>query len=180
MALYFITGSSNKFAEAKEIIPGIEQLEIDLPEIQDSDPKNIIEAKLKAAFKHKRAEFFVEDTGLYFECLNNKLPGPLVKWFLKAVDREGLYEIAKRMGNTKAIAKAVIGYARKEDDIYFFEGEIAGEIVAPRGESGFGWDPIFQPMGYSKTFAEMTLEEKNKISHRKEALLKLEKFLETQ
>ena len=61
--------------------------------------------------------------------------------------------------------------------IHFFEGEIKGTIVNPRGKTDFGWDPIFQPNGHKKTFGEMTKEEKNKISHRKVAVEKLKEHL---
>lgn len=64
-----------------------------------------------------------------------------------------------------------------EENIYF-EGIIKGKIVKPRGESNFGWDPIFVPEGFGKTFAEMGVEEKNKISHRKIVLEKLKKYIE--
>lgn len=58
-----------------------------------------------------------------------------------------------------------------------FVGRTEGEIVAPRGATDFGWDPVFQPRGYSKTYAEMTKEEKNSISHRYKALEKLRAFI---
>ena len=59
-----------------------------------------------------------------------------------------------------------------------FEGKINGKIsIKPKGSNGFGYDPIFIPQGYEKTFAEMTIKEKNTISHRKIALMKLESFL---
>ncbi|MBI2577659.1 MAG: non-canonical purine NTP pyrophosphatase [Candidatus Wildermuthbacteria bacterium] len=177
MTLYFVTGSMHKFAEAKEFLPEIEQLDLDLAEVQDIDPTLIIKAKLQTAFNHAQGEFFVEDTGLYFEVLNG-MPGPLIKWFLKSLGRKGLYQLAKKMGNTKAEAKAIIGYAKTKDEVYFFEGTVKGTIVSPRGESDFGWDPIFQPEGFKKTFAQMSLEEKNSISHRREALLRLKAFLE--
>jgi len=59
----------------------------------------------------------------------------------------------------------------------FFEGSIKGTIVAPIAESSFGWDPLFKPDGHDKTFADMTPEEKNAISHRRKALQKLKEFL---
>ena len=59
-----------------------------------------------------------------------------------------------------------------------FVGKCEGEIVPPRGENQFGWDPIFQPKGYDKTFAEIDLEEKNKISHRGNALKLVKAYLE--
>jgi len=177
MTLYFITGNKNKFSEVKAIIPNVEQLDIDLPEIQDIDAKKIIRAKLLEALNYKQAEFIVEDTSLYFECLNG-LPGPLIKWFMKTIGNDGLFNIAEKLGNNKAEAKTIIGYAKNPKEIYYFEGSVEGKIVSPRGKSGFGWDPIFQPEGFSKSFAELTPEEKNKISMRRIALNKLKEFLE--
>ena len=177
MTLYFITGNKNKFEEARHILGEIEQLDVDLPEIQEIDPREIIRAKLSEALKHKKGEFIVEDTSLYFEALNG-LPGPLIKWFLKALDREGLFQLCEKIWNNRAEAKCLLGYTRNENEIQFFEGIIRGQIVKPRGESGFGWDPIFQPTGHDKTFAEMTKDQKNAISHRRMALNKLKEFLE--
>ncbi|RJQ27441.1 non-canonical purine NTP pyrophosphatase [Candidatus Parcubacteria bacterium] len=176
MPLYFITGNENKFKEGQMILSEIEQLDIDLPEIQDIDPKNIIREKLLEALKHKKGEFIVEDTSLYLDCLHG-LPGPLIKWFLKTIGSEGLADIAQKFGNDKAEAKTVIGYAKNREEIYFFEGAIFGKIVAPEGDLGFGWDPIFQPDGFEKTFGQMSREEKNNISMRKIALEKLKEFL---
>jgi non-canonical purine NTP pyrophosphatase (RdgB/HAM1 family) len=71
--------------------------------------------------------------------------------------------------NFQAEAKATIGYSDGKE-ILFFEGIVRGKVVEEKGESDFGWDPIFQPEGFSKTFAEMAPEEKNKISHRGKAV----------
>ncbi|QQG50033.1 MAG: non-canonical purine NTP pyrophosphatase [Candidatus Berkelbacteria bacterium] len=176
MALFFITGSANKFAEIKSIIPDVEQMDIDLPEIQNIDAHEIIKAKLEEALKHKKAGFIVEDTSLYLDCLKG-LPGPLIKWFLKTVGNDGLAEIATKLGNAKAQAKTIIGYASEGGKIEYFEGVIEGTIVAPRGETGFGWDPIFCPDGRDKTFAEMGQEEKNSFSMRNIAATNLKGYL---
>lgn len=176
MSLYFITGNQGKLAEAKAIIPQIEGLDIDLPEIQELDAHKIIQAKLEAAFTHQKGEFIVEDTSLYFNDLNG-LPGPLVKWFLKTIDNEGLYKIAQAFGSYRATAKTVVGYAKDSKNVQFFEGLIEGQIVKPKGDQGFGFDPIFQPAGSTQTFAEMGPEEKNKVSMRKIAFTKLAQFL---
>lgn len=176
MSLFFVTSNKNKFSELKELIPNVEQLELDLLEIQEIDAKKIIQEKLNEAFKHTSGEFIVEDTSLTFESLNG-LPGPLIKWFLSSIGTEGLVTLVNKLGNTKAEAKTIIGYAKNLNEVYFFEGSISGEIAGPRGTSGFGWDPIFQPEGSDKTFAEMGQEEKNKISHRSIATNKLAEFL---
>ena len=176
MKLYFITGNKNKLEEVKSILPQVEQLDIDLPEIQEIDAKEIIKAKLIEALKHKNGSFIVEDTSLYLDCLNG-LPGPLIKWFLKTIGNDGLYQLAKASGNYKAAAKTFIGYTKNKKEIHYFEGSLKGEIVKPRGQTGFGWDPIFMPEGFDKSFAQMMPAEKNRVSMRRLALNKLKRFL---
>lgn len=174
--LYFITGNLNKFNEAKSIIPEVEQIDFDLPEIQEIDAKKIIEEKLNEAIKNNSGTFFCEDTSLYINCLKG-LPGPLIKWFMKALGNEGIYDLTSKYEDKSAYAKTIVGYV-ENGKITFFEGQVAGKIVEPKTETGFGWDPIFQPEGYDQTFAEMGLEEKNKISMRRKALIKLKDYLE--
>ena len=176
MSIIFLTGNKGKLEEAKAIIPEIEGQEIDLPEIQEIDAKKIIENKLNEASKHLDGGLIVEDTSLYFEGLNG-LPGPLIKWFMKTIGNDGLVKITNSFGN-KAEAKTWIGYL-SEGKVEFFEGVVEGKIVEPRGKNGFGWDAIFQPEGYEKTFAEMTMEEKNKLSMRKMAFEKLKEYLKS-
>jgi len=175
MTLYFITGNKGKLAEVQSILGGVEALDIDLPEIQSLDAHEIIKAKLEEAQKHHDGEFIVEDTSLYFEGLRG-LPGPLIKWFMKTIGNDGLYKTAEAFGNFNAEAKTIIGYSDTQNNISFYEGNIKGTIVSPRGD-GFGWDPIFQPENYSKTFGELSAEEKNSFSMRKIALEKLKSNL---
>lgn len=177
MTLYFITGNKNKFNEAKTVFPDLERMDIDLPELQEVDAKLIIKHKLAEALKHHNGAFIVEDTSLYFDCLLG-LPGPLIKWFIKTLGNDGLANIALKLNNIQAEAKTIIGYAADNDNVHYFEGSIRGSIVSPRGSTNFGWDPIFEPEGCSKTFAEMTADEKNKISMRRQALKKLETFIQ--
>src|SRR3989344_3582902 len=175
MSLYFITGSKDKLSEMKAILGDVEQLEVALPELQDLDAQKVIEAKLKEALKHKTGTFIVEDTSLYLTALKG-LPGPLIKWFMKTIGNEGLYKIAVSFENKEAEAKTIIGYT-DGGETQFFEGSFRGSIVEPRGDKGFGWDPIFQPEGHSKTFAEMDATEKNLFSMRKVAAEKLRQHL---
>jgi len=98
MKLYFITGNKDKFEEVGSILTNIEQLDIDLPEIQEIDAKVIIKTKLLQALNHKEAEFILEDTSLYLDCLNG-LPGPLIKWFMKTIGNEGLFNIIEKLQN---------------------------------------------------------------------------------
>lgn len=177
--LHFITGNKNKLAEVRAILgEGIGHLDIDLPEIQEIDAHEIIKAKLLEAYRHTDGELIVEDTSLYLDCMNG-LPGPFIKWFLQELGTAGLAELAERLGNNKATAKTIIGYARNRNDMLFFEGTAEGSIVKPKADSSFGWDPIFLPDGSDRTFAEMEKAEKNAISMRRKALDKLKEFLDT-
>jgi len=180
--LYFISSSKNKFIEAKAIIPELEQLAVDLPEIQSLDPHEVIKAKLETASIHIRPHIevqpqcvVVEDTSLYLDALNGKLPGVFTKWFEKALGVEGIAKLALKNPNARAVC--MIGYAHSNGEVKFFEGEMPGTIVPPRGKRDFGFDAIFQPTGYDQTFGEMDLATKNLISHRKQAFEKLKKYL---
>ena len=81
--------------------------------------------------------------------------------------------------NRRARFVCVIAIAANGEVIETFEGEVTGTILeAPRGENGFGYDPVFQPDGFDKSFAELTQEEKNRISHRANAYAKALEFVE--
>lgn len=118
----------------------------------------------------------VEDTCLCFNALGG-MPGPYIKWFLSALGPDGLPRLLADFDDKTANAVCMFGYADSQDEINVFEGKTAGRIVPPRGPRDFGWDPIFQPDGFSQTYAEMDKNEKNKISHRFRALDKLKDYL---
>ena len=175
--LYFITSNRNKFSEAQSVIPELSQLEINLPEIQEMDPQIIVKAKLEEARKHHKGELIVEDTSLFCEGLKG-LPGPLAKWFQRTIGYGELAKMVQATDNHMAQAKTVIGYCDEAGAIQFFEGVIMGTITEPRGTTTFGWDPIFKPAGSEKSFAEMSAEEKNAVSMRKEAFTNLKNYLQ--
>lgn len=175
--ILFITGNEGKLREVRDLIPSVQGVDLDLTEIQEIDARKIITAKLAEAQKSHMGSFIVEDTSLYLDAMNG-LPGPLVKWFLKAIKVEGIYQLAETWQSTKATARTLIGYADEDKSVHFFEGVITGTLVPPRGTDGFGWDPIFQPDGSDKTFAEMTQDEKGQCSMRKRAVEGLRQYLE--
>lgn len=177
--LYFITGNKNKFQEFQDILwkGNVEQLDIDLPEIQEIDPQKIIRSKLEEALKHHKWPLLIEDTSVYMDCLGGHLPWPLIKRFLQEMKNEGLYELADKYKNYKAQASTIIGYAKNKDEIEFFEGRVEWTIVKPTYTTGFWRDPIFQPDGHNLPYAAMDKEEKNEISMRRKALNKLKDFL---
>jgi non-canonical purine NTP pyrophosphatase (RdgB/HAM1 family) len=137
------------------------------------DPYHVIQHKIKEACSiTNKTNILVEDTSMYIDCLNG-LPGPFIKYFLKALGNDGLAELVLKYSNHNATAKVIIGFLNQDKQIQFFEGEIKGKIVAPRGGMGFGWDSIFEIEELGKTFAELTFEEKANYSMRRFALEKL-------
>lgn len=177
MEIYFVTTNMKKYLEIKEIFPDLQIKNFELSEIQELNYEKIVRDKLKkASKKFPGLDLIVEDTGLHLDCLNG-FPGPFIKWFLKKNSFEEIYQMAHKLGNQKAKAKAVIGYLDSLNEKHIFYGEINGKIVPPQG-GGFGWDCIFQPEGYDSTFAEMPRDEKNRISHRSIAVRNLKEFLE--
>ncbi len=176
MVLYYVTGNSIKFREASQIIKGLEWLKLDLEEVQSLDSKEIIRKKLEQVFRYKKGKFIVEDVSFSLDCIGG-LPGPLIKWFLKSIGTMGIFEIADRFKNYGAVSSIEVGYAESESDIHFFDASIKGLVIKPAKNSNSFWDDLFMPTGYTKTFAEMSLKEKNSISHRGLALAKLNQFL---
>lgn len=176
----FITGNKNKLREATQILDvDIVSQELDLREIQDVDLEKVVEEKLMHGYEMLKKPVMVEDTGLFFNALNG-FPGALIKLLIERIGREGIVKMLKGFEDKTATAKCAVGFTKDGKDLKIFIGKIEGEIVNPKGVSGFGWDPIFQPKGYDKTFAEMNSEEKNAISHRFKALEKFKDFLENE
>jgi non-canonical purine NTP pyrophosphatase (RdgB/HAM1 family) len=148
-----------------------------LPEIQAADVEDITRYKLEIARTKGYHRLIVEDVSLGFDELGN-FPGPYVRWLLEAAGGKGLAAIAYALNNRAARAQCCVAYWDGEEG-HVFRGECIGEVlVEPRGTQNFGWDPWFQPRGSTKTFAEMTAEEKDRISHRGDAYRKLAAHLE--
>ena len=175
--LFFITGNKGKFEQARNIIPEVEQIDFDLPEIQELDSKKIIEEKLREASKISKGRFFCEDVSLCINCLGG-LPGPFVKWFFDALGAEGIFNLVSKFEDRGAVARTMVGYS-DGSDIVFFEEEMEGEIVSPAGENGYGWDCLFRRNGYDKTLAEMSNEEKKNATMKTKIFLKVKEYIDS-
>ncbi len=180
MNLKFITGNKYKLDEVRSIlgdICNVDNLELDLEEIQDLDSKNVIKDKLERAKELGHSMIFCEDVSLSINCLNG-FPGPLVKWFLSSLGSKGVYNLVSKYDDHSAIAKTMIGFY-DGSDVYYFEGSVKGTLISPKGDSSFGFDPIFVPDGYNQTFGEMDKSEKNSMSHRRCAVDNFKEFLKS-
>lgn len=171
--LILVSSNPNKGIEAERIL-GIPLLRVSivLPEIQAAGVEEITRYKLEVAKTKGYNRLIVEDVSLGFDELGN-FPGPYVKWLLEAAGGEGLAAIAYALNNRSAKAECCVGYW-DGTDVRIFCGVTQGEVlIEPRGERKFGWDAWFQPNGSDKTFAEMTPEEKDNVSHRGHAYRQL-------
>jgi XTP/dITP diphosphohydrolase len=175
--LILVSTNPNKGIEAERILgTPVLRVALSLPEIQAATVEDVTRHKLEVARTKGYSRLIVEDVSLGFDELGN-FPGPYVRWLLEAAGGKGLAAIAYALNNRAAKAQCCVGYWNGRE-VKVFLGEVQGEIlVLPRGERQFGWDAWFQPRDSQKTFAEMTAEEKDAISHRGLAYRMLADFL---
>lgn len=154
---------------------------LDLDELQDTDLVAIATDKCKQAMKllPSGQEVFVEDTALTFDEFNG-LPGAYIKWFVKSMGLDKIVQMLDAFTNKGAEAITTIAYADPQGQIHIFQGITQGNIVPSRGSLNFGWDSIFEPLDTpTLTYAELTKEEKNKISHRAKAFAQFKTYLDS-
>lgn len=175
--LILVSSNPNKGIEAERILgQPLLRVSISLPEIQAASVEDIARHKLEQARSKGYGRLIVEDVSLGFDELGN-FPGPYVRWLLEAAGGKGLGAIAYALLNRTACAQCCVAFWDGTTPRIFM-GETTGQVlVAPRGDQHFGWDAWFQPEGSAKTFAEMSDEEKDKVSHRGKAYRKLAAFL---
>jgi XTP/dITP diphosphohydrolase len=187
-ALCFATNNENKIEEIRTQLGSFFLLKKlsdvgcfeELPETRDTIEGNSIQ-KATYVFDQYNVACFADDTGLEVEALNGE-PGVYSARYAgeQKNSEDNIRLLLTRLAgeqNRKARFRTVITLA-EADGISTFEGIVDGNIlIEKRGTLGFGYDPVFQPNGFNKTFAEMNLEEKSKISHRSIAMNKLIQFL---
>jgi XTP/dITP diphosphohydrolase len=188
MQLVFATNNAHKIKEVAQILGNkISVLSLkdiqcfeELPETQPTIPGNAIQ-KAEFVSKKYKVACFSEDTGLEIDALHGE-PGVHTAYYAGAQRSaaDNMQLVLTKLGATKKRAarfRTVIALVMN-DTMYVFEGIVEGKIaLAPRGTKGFGYDPIFIPKGFRRTFAEMNDNEKNTISHRARAVAKLVDFL---
>lgn len=187
MKLVFATHNKNKFTEVKEMLPKhIELFSLsdigcneDIAETADTIEGNAI-LKARYVFDNYHLPCFADDTGLEVKALNNE-PGVYSARYA-GIENNSQANIEKLLRNLEsendrsARFKTAIAFISDTAEKVFLgicEGEIRNE---PQGNSGFGYDPIFQPDGFDVTFAEMTLFQKSEIGHRGKAMRQLNEF----
>lgn len=169
MAWVLVTGNENKWLEAERILGiSLGRVALELEEIQAPTSRAVALEKARAAFRILGRPVVVEDAGLELAAFGG-FPGPFVKYW---EELGGLGSICRALDGAPtraATAVCVLGVCGP-DGAEVVEGRLDGTIArSPRGENGFGWDAIFVPEGETRTFAEMTREEKDARSHRRRA-----------
>lgn len=188
MELVLATHNPGKVREVKDLLPGFIRLHTleslgfneQIPETGQTLQEN---ALLKARTIRERFGLpcIADDTGLLVEALDNA-PGVYSARYAgtnadAAANIDKLLDEMKDIANRKARFETIIALAGTEGD-HLFKGVVEGVINRqPSGTGGFGYDPVFLPLGSDKTFAELSMTEKNRISHRSRALAKLMGFL---
>jgi inosine triphosphate pyrophosphatase len=186
-SITFVTGNKKKLEEVKRILSPssdsqplpfqILNQKIDLPELQ-GDVLEIAREKCALAAKQVGSAVITEDTSLCFNALHD-MPGPYIKWFLDQCGHTGLNNMIAFSEDKSGYAQTVVGFCPGPGkDVVVFDGRTKGTIVPARGPLDFGWDPIFQPdEGSGQTYAEMSKESKDAISHRSRAFSKMRDYL---
>jgi len=180
---FFVTGNIHKFNEARKLLAehnvATAMLNLEAIEIQDDSLENIAKASAVDIAEKSSLPFFVEDAGLFVEALNG-FPGPYSSYVHRIVGNKGILKLMENEKKRDAYFLSVVAFCNPEKPLEpkCFRGTIEGKVsYKERGKQGFGFDPIFEPYGGNgKTFAEMTTQEKNKYSHRAQALRKFARW----
>jgi len=190
--IIFFSNNKNKFLEVDKLFRDIPIKVLSLNnfyKIKTPNENGITfkeNAKIKSDFGLQtfKKPCFADDSGICIEALNNN-PGINSKKFLEQNNNlfdafNLIFSLVNKTKKNKAFFQTSICLSLNAKEHVFFNGIVKGTITQSiRGSEGFGYDPIFVPLGYKKTFAEMTIEEKNLISHRSIAITKLKKYLLT-
>ena len=190
-SLIFATGNRHKLQEVQSLLSEDFALrclkdigmDVDIPETAGTLQGNALQ---KAMYVYERTGMacFADDTGLEIDALGGE-PGVYSARYAgeQKDDLANLRKVLEKMqgvADRKARFRTVIAYLDESGDRHFFEGVVEGVILpSPVGDEGFGYDPVFRPLGYNESFAQLSMDAKNAISHRGRATKKLEEFLTT-
>ena len=177
--VFFATNNIHKFNEARAILAkfdiSVGMLRVKNFELQHDSIKEIAQTSALEIFKRYGLPILLEDSGLFINGLNG-FPGPYAAYVYKTIGNSGILTLMETKTTRTATFKTTLVYCASKNNPECFEGEIEGEItnkkIRDQSIYGFGFDPIFQPVGSPKVFAEMSITEKNLFSHRARALHK--------
>ncbi len=180
MTIQFITTNAGKFAEVSEQLAlanlKIVHLDRSYPEIQTDRLEKVLKYAATGLDDEVTGDYLIDDSGLFIEALGS-FPGVYSAFVQKKIGNKGILKLMAGEKYRAAFFETVF-LLRKGDEHEVFHGQCRGTIAeAERGKGGFGYDPIFIPEGETRTFAEMSVKEKNAISHRGRAAADLLAYL---
>lgn len=193
MKIVFATNNTHKLQEIRDIlgdkinIVSLKDIgcDVDIPETADTLEGNALQ-KAEYIYQHYHLSVFADDTGLEVEALNGA-PGVHSARYAEGTDHDSeanMNKLLAQLGdnnNRKARFRTIIALIEIEEGkpvVHKFEGRVDGSIIREKqGSEGFGYDPIFMPDGYDKTFAQLGMDIKNNISHRARAVHQLADYL---
>lgn len=183
MVLRFVTTNDGKWLEVSRVFEEnsiqVERINARVLEVQSDDLTEIARASALDAYRRFGGDVVVEDAGLFVEALNG-FPGPYSSYVFRTIGIEGLLRVMRGLRDRRAVFRSAVAHVDPEGRVSVFLGEVRGFIAEdPRGTGGFGFDPVFVPEGSERTFAEMTVDEKNLRSHRAMAIRELIRHLKS-
>ena len=173
MTIQFITTNAGKFAEVADKLAQanikLTHLDRGYPEIQTDRLEKVLKFAATGLDDEVKGDYLIDDSGLFIESLGG-FPGVYSSYVQKRLGNAGVLKLM--VGETyRAATFQTVFLLRQGDEHEVFHGDCVGTITeTERGKGGFGYDPIFLPKGETRTFGEMSLKEKNAISHRARAV----------
>jgi XTP/dITP diphosphohydrolase len=165
-----VTSNAGKAAEVAAFFGGsleVDHIALEVPEYRSNDIAEIARGKARFAYRQLKTPLIVDDTGFFIDALEG-FPGPYAAYVLNSIGNAGILKLMEGISDRNARFTTGIAYA-DEHGIQVFTGTLEGKIApCPRGTNGFGYDPIFELD--KKTLAEISMDEKSRISHRGRAL----------
>lgn len=177
--LTFVTGNKHKLAEVQALMKE-NQLDIEIlsskiepKELQADTLEEVAKFKLLSVKEWIKPPYFIEDAGFFVDDVCHGFPGVYSSYVMKTIGYDGILKIMGDAQDRAAHFESVIGYMDEYYQMRFYKGINQGQVsIIARGESGFGFDPIFESDDTpGQTFAELSMENKNQISHRRRAMM---------
>jgi XTP/dITP diphosphohydrolase len=172
--LYFITSNKGKVVEATQKLAPlgfrVVQKDLGYPEVQVDSLEEVAQYGVEQVRERFEKPFMLEDAGVFIQALEG-FPGVYSKYVFFTIGLPGILRLLDGVSNRSAVFRSVYAYHEPGKKPLICTGKCEGTIINEcRGTNGFGYDPLFVPKDATKTFAEMTIKEKNHYSHRAKAL----------
>jgi len=181
MELKVVTSNDGKIKEFKQafektpVFPT--KVSVPYPEVQASSLEEVVDFGLDNLKDKIQPPFIIDDAGVFVDGLEG-FPGVYSRYVYDTIGLQGILKQMENLEDRQASFKCVLGLLLEDGTTHKFVGECKGRIIHEmRGDGGFGYDPIFIPDGFDRTFAELPPEEKNEISHRGRAMQNLLAFI---